>query len=54
MKRSVSIEEQIKFFLAQMEKAMPEVRRQVKVYEKRLKDGKLKRTPAIPSQFKHV
>lgn len=36
----ISIEKQVTFLLQQMENAMPEVKRQVEVYMKSLKDGK--------------
>lgn len=35
-----STEERIAFYLKQMEKAMPEIRRQIKVYEEAIKSGK--------------
>jgi hypothetical protein len=33
-------EERISFYLKQMEKAMPEIKRQIKVYEEAVKSGK--------------
>ena len=35
-----STEERIAFYLKQMEKAMPEIKRQIKVYEDAIKSGK--------------
>lgn len=49
-----SIDKQISFLLKQMEKAMPEIRRQVEVYERNVKTGKDIKTPQITTQFKHV
>ncbi len=50
----ISIDKQISFLLKQMEKAMPEVRRQVEVYEKNLKTGKVIKSLQVTTQFKHV
>ena len=35
-----STQERIAFYLKQMEKAMPEIKRQIKVYEEAIKSGK--------------
>jgi hypothetical protein len=35
-----STQERITFYLKQMEKAMPEIKRQIKVYEEAIKSGK--------------
>ena len=48
-----TIDEQISFLLKQMENAMPEVRRQVKVYEKNIKSGKVVKSTQIATQFKY-
>ncbi len=53
MKNFSTIDKQIAYLLKQMGKAMPEVRRQVEVYEKNLKSVKIK-TPKIGQEFKHV
>ncbi len=54
MKESSTIDKQIAHLLKQMEKAMPEVRRQVEVYEKNLKAGNINKSPQIAPQFKHA
>lgn len=51
---NISIDKQITFLLKQMEKAVPEIRRQVEVYEKNLKTGKAGKSPQIITVFKHV
>jgi hypothetical protein len=42
-----STQERITFYLKQMEKAMPEIRRQIKVYEEAVKSGKRNTKPTI-------
>lgn len=45
-----STEERIAFYLKQMKKAMPEIRRQTKVYEEAIKSGKSNKQSTTPSQ----
>ena len=54
MNNSSTTDKQIAFLLTQMEKAMPEVRRQVEVYERNLKAGKIIKATQIITQFRHV
>ena len=54
MNNSSTIDKQIAFLLAQMDRAMPEVKRQVEVYEKNLKAGKIIEASQVNTQFKHV
>jgi hypothetical protein len=42
-----STEERIAFYLKQMEKAMPEIRRQIKVYEEAVNSGKRNTKPTV-------
>ncbi len=53
MKYSSVIDKQIAFLLQQMEKAMPEVRRQVQVYEKSISAGKAIKSHPLAHQFKN-
>ena len=48
-----STEERIAFYLKQMEKAMPEIRRQIKVYEEAIKSGKRNtKSNIVPNNIK--
>lgn len=49
-----STNKQISFLLKQMEKALPEIRRQVKVYEKNLKRGKVVKTSLVTTRIDNV
>ncbi|MEN9345511.1 MAG: hypothetical protein RLZZ60_980 [Bacteroidota bacterium] len=42
-----STKERIAYYLNQMEKAMPEIQRQIKVYESAVKSGNLKKSKII-------
>lgn len=47
-------EVRVAFFLKQMKKAMPEVKRQIEVYEKALKNGTLIKNPKPAPQFNNA
>jgi len=51
---NTSINKQIAFLLKQMEKAIPEIRRQVEVYEKNLKTGKLVKSSMVTTRIDNV
>lgn len=53
MKQPSATEKRIAAYLQQMQKAMPEVRKQIAVYEKALKNGTLIKSPKPAPQFKH-
>ena len=54
MKDISNTTERVKFALKQMEKAMPDVRQQVALYEKNVRLGKDQKKPCIAPQFKNV
>ena len=54
MNRSSDTEQRIAQILARMREAMPEIKRQIEVYEKNIKSGKLIKSPKIPAQFRNV
>ena len=49
-----SIQKQVSFLLEQMKKAMPEILRQVEVYENNLKNGKMVKGKAINTSVNNV
>lgn len=49
----ISIEKQVTYLLQQMEHAMPEVKRQVEVYKKSLKDGRKAKISSTTISIKH-
>ncbi len=54
MKKSSNTEQRITHILQQMRKAMPEIRRQIEVYEKSIKSGNQIVPPKVVQQFKNV
>jgi len=54
MKKGSKTEQRIAHTLQQMRKAMPEIKRQVEVYEKSLKAGTHITSPKVAPQFKNV
>nr|WP_315197982.1 hypothetical protein [uncultured Flavobacterium sp.] len=54
MKDISNTKERIQFALKQMEKAMPVVKEQVAVYEKKMASGKNQIKPTIAPQFKNI
>ena len=54
MKKSSNVDDYISQILIMMEKAMPEIKRQVEVYEKNIKKGVDIKYPKISPQFKNV
>ena len=54
MKDITNTSERVQFALKQMEKAMPNVKQQVALYEKNIRLGKDQKTPSIAPQFKNV
>jgi len=49
-----STEQRVERIKERMRSAMPEIKRQVDVYEKSLKSGKLNATPKIAPQFRRA
>ena len=47
-------EQRVAHILERMRKAMPEIKRQIEVYEKSVKAGNLIKSPKIPAQFRNV
>lgn len=54
MKDITNTSERVQFALKQMEKAMPNVKQQVALYEKNIRLGKDQKNPSIAPQFKNV
>jgi hypothetical protein len=54
MKKSSEIDVYLTQILKMMEKAMPEIKRQVEVYEKNIKMGIQVKNPRISPQFNNV
>jgi len=54
MKDISNTTERVQFALKQMEKAMPNIRAQVALYEKNVRLGKDQKKPSIAPQFKNV
>ena len=53
MKPPTATQERIAHMLEQMRLAMPEIRRQIEVYEKKKAEGKLTIAPKVAPQFKN-
>ena len=54
MSLELDTEKRVAYLLAQMRKAMPEIRRQIAVYEKRMKSGKLIKPTMINTLSKNA
>lgn len=54
MKKPSNVDFYISHILNMMEKAMPEIRRQVEVYENNVKKGSQIKKPKVSPQFKNV
>lgn len=54
MKDISNTSERVQFALKQMEKAMPNVRQQVALYEQNIRLGKDQKKPVTAPQFKNV
>ena len=53
MNKLSATEKRVTIYLERMKKAMPEVKRQIAVYEKAAKEGTLVKNPKPAPQFKH-
>jgi hypothetical protein len=49
-----STEKRVKHILEQMRSAMPEIKRQVMIYEKNMKADKLNKSPKVAPQFRNA
>lgn len=49
-----STEQRVAQILENMRKAMPEIKRQVAVYEKNVRSGKQNKSPKVAAQFRNV
>ncbi len=54
MKKGSKTEELVALMLERAEKAMPEVKRQIAIYEKSIKTGTQITSPKVAPQFKNV
>jgi len=54
MKQSSNTEKRVAHILERMRKAMPEIKRQIEVYEKNLQSGNQVKSPKIAAQFGNV
>ncbi|MDR3680164.1 MAG: hypothetical protein P4L41_09375 [Flavipsychrobacter sp.] len=54
MKKVSKTEQRVAHTLEQMRKAMPEIKRQVEVYEKSVKSGTQIKSPKVAPQFRNV
>lgn len=54
MKDFSNTEKRVAFFQKQLEKSMPAVRQQIKVYESHVKLGTTNKSPLVAPQFKHA
>jgi len=54
MKNFSNTEKRVAFFQKQLEKAMPAVRQQIKVYESHVKLGTTNKSPQVAPQFNHA
>jgi hypothetical protein len=54
MKDFSNTQKRVAFFQKQLEKAMPAVRQQIKVYESHVKTGTTNKSPLVAPQFKHA
>lgn len=53
MKMSLKVNKRVDSYLKRMEEAMPEIKRQIEVYEKNIQSGKLIK-PKIAPQFNNA
>lgn len=49
-----TVKQQVEFYLLQMEKALPEIKRQVEVYEQNLKSGKVVKPYSLITPVRNV
>ena len=54
MKKVSNTEQRVAHILEKMETAMPEIKRQIAVYEKSIKSGKQVKSPKTAPQFRNV
>ncbi len=54
MENASSTGKRVTFYLEQMKKAMPEINRQIEVYEKSIKTNKQAKSPKVVLEYKNV